>query len=161
VRLHIKQRIFTWGDCYYVYDELGETKYEVRSDLLSLGHQIRVYTHRPYETCREIGCIRQKLLTLLPTFEIEIGGQVVGTIRNKFTLLQQNYEVDCQGWHVEGDFLGWNYRVIKGNQEILSISKEWLALSDIYTLVVHNPADEIPALLLVLAIDAANCSHND
>ena len=25
----------------------------------------------------------------------------------------------------------------------------------------HNPANEVPGLLLVLAIDAANCSHND
>ena len=161
MKLRIRQKIFAWGDCYHIYDELGETKYEVRSALLSLGHQIHIYTHRPYETSREVGCIRQKLFSLMPTFEIIIGGRIMGTIRKKFTLLRQNYEVDYLGWNVEGDFLGWDYRVMDGEREILSISKEWLALSDTYTLTIHNPADEIPALLLVLAIDAANCTHND
>ena len=161
MKLRIKQRIFSWGDSYLVYDEIGEAKYEVRSALLSLGHQIHIYTHRPYENTQEVGCIRQKLLTLMPTFEIETGGQTVGTIRKKFTLLRQNYEVDYRGWDVEGDFLGWDYKVMQGNTEIMSINKELFAWSDTYSLTFHNPEYEIPGLMLVLAIDAANCSHND
>ena len=161
MKLHIRQRIFSWGDSYDVYDERGEARYEVRSALFSLGHQIHVYDKRADERCKEVGCIRQKLLTLMPTFEIEIGGRVVGTVRKKFTLLRQNYEVDYMGWDVDGDFLGWDYRVMQGSMEVLSITKEWLTWSDTYTLNFRSPADEIPGLLLVLAIDAANCSHND
>lgn len=161
MKLRIKQRIFSWGDSYLVYDEIGEAKYEVRSALLSLGHQIHIYTCRPYETRQEVGCIRQKLLALMPTFEIEIDGKTVGTIRRKFTLLRQNYEVDYCGWDIEGNFLGWDYKVMQGDMEIMSISKEYLALSDTYTLTFRNPEHEIPGLMLVLAIDAANCSHND
>ena len=158
MQLHIRQRIFSWGDSYDVYDEMGTARYEVRSALFSLGHQIHVYAK---DSNREIGCIRQKLFTLLPTFEIEIGGHVLGTVRKKFTLLRQNYEVDYRGWDVEGNFLGWDYRVMQGSTEILSITKEIWNWSDTYTLTFRNPADEIPGLLLVLAIDAANCSHND
>ena len=62
---------------------------------------------------------------------------------------------------MEGDFLGWEYQVIEGNREVMSISKEWLAWGDTYTLRYRDPADEIPGLLLVIAIDAANCTHND
>ena len=69
--------------------------------------------------------------------------------------------MDFLGWDVEGDFVGWDYHVLKGPREILTITKQWLTWSDTYTLTFHNPADEIPGLLLVLAIDAANCSHND
>ena len=158
MKLHIRQRIFAWGDCYDVYDETGEARYEVRSALFSLGHQIHVCHKR---TGEEVGCIRQRLLTLLPTFEIGTGGRTVGTIRKKFTLFRQNYEVDYLGWQVEGNFLGWNYRVMDGYTEILAITKEIWNWSDTYTLHFRNPADEIPGLLLVLAIDAANCSHND
>ena len=161
MQLHIRQRIFSWGDCYDIYDASGEPRYEVRSALFSLGHQIHIYDKQADEHREEVGSIRQKLFTLMPTFEIEIGGRTVGTVRKKFTLLRQNYEVDYRGWSVEGDFLGWNYRVMEGNREVVSITKEWLSWSDTYTLRFHNPADEIPGLLLVLAIDAANCSHND
>ena len=161
MKLHIKQRIFSWGDSYDVYDETGEARYEVRSALFSLGHQIHVYDKQAEEGHEEVGCIRQKLLTLLPAFEIEIGGRTVGTVRKKFTLLRQNYEVDYRGWNVEGNFMGWDYNVMQGDLQIMSISKELWNWSDTYTLTFYNPADEIPGLLLVLAIDAANCSHND
>ena len=161
MKLCIRQRIFSWGDSYDVYDETGEARYEVRSAIFSLGHQIHVYDKRADERQEEVGCIRQKLFTLLPTYDIEISGRRVGTIRRQFTLLRQNYEVDYRGWNVEGDFMGWDYRVLQGDLEIMSIQKEWLAWSDTYTLCYTNPANEIPGLLLVLAIDAANCSHND
>ena len=161
MQLHIKQRIFSWGDSYDVYDESGEARYEVRSALFSLGHQIHVYDKRADETREEVGSIRQKLFTLLPTFEIEIGGQPVGIIRKKFTFFRENYQVDYRGWEVEGDFLGWDYKVMQGSTEIMSITKEIWNWSDTYTLRYANPANELPGLLLVLAIDAANCSHND
>lgn len=161
MELHIRQRIFSWGDSYDVYDSTGEARYEVRSALFSLGHQIHVYDKRADERNEEVGCIRQKLFTLLPTFEIEIGGRVTGTIRKKFTFFRENYEVDYRGWDVDGNFLGWDYRVLQGGREILTITKEIWNWSDTYTLRFRDPADEIPGLLLVLAIDAANCSHND
>lgn len=161
MELHIKQRIFSWTDSYDVYDDAGEACYEVRAALFSLGHQIHVYDRRADERGEEVGCIRQKLFTLLPTFEIEIGGRVLGTIRKKFTLFREDYEVDFLGWDVEGDFLGWDYRVNSGGSEILSIKKEIWNWSDTYTLRFANAADRIPGLLLVLAIDAANCTHND
>ena len=105
--------------------------------------------------------IRQKLFSLLPTFEIVMGGSIVGTIRKEFTFLRPRYHVDYRGWNAEGDFLGWDYRVLSGDREIMTISKELFHWSDTYVLRCNNPANEIPGLLLVLAIDAANCSHND
>lgn len=161
MKLLIRQRIFSWTDSYDVYDETGEARYEVRAAFLSLGHQIHVYDKHAGEDREEIGCIRQKLLTLLPTFEIEIGGRVVGTIQRKFTLFRQNYLVDYRGWDVEGDVMGWDYRVLENDREVISISKELFKLSDTYVLHFHNSADEIPGLLLVLAIDASNCSSDN
>lgn len=158
MQLHIRQRIFSWTDSYDVYDETGNARYEVRSRFFSLTHQLLVYEKH---TGREVGSVTQRLFALLPTFDIEIGGQTVGTIRKRFTLLRQCYEVDYRGWDVDGDFLGWDYRVLLGDAEIMSISKEVLSWSDTYTLRYTNPANEVPGLLLVLAIDAANCSHND
>lgn len=161
MQLYIRQRIFSWTDSYDVYDETGEARYEVRAAMFALGHQIHVYDKRAGERCEEIGYIRQKLFTLMPQFEIVIGGRVVGTIRKEFSFLRPRYHVDFRGWDVEGDFMGWDYRVMEGRTEIMSISKELFNWSDTYMLRYHNPANEIPGLLLVIAIDAANCTHND
>ena len=158
MELLIRQRVFSWTDTYDVFDASGEAKYFVRGEVFSLGHKIHVYDKK---TGRELGSVAQRLLTLLPTFDISVNGQVVGSVRKKFTLFTQDYLVDYRGWDVEGDFLGWDYRVMEQNREVMDISKQWLSWGDTYTLTFSNPADEIPGLLLVIAIDAANCDHND
>lgn len=157
MQLCIRQRVFSWTDSYDVYDETGEARYEVRAEFLTFGHQIHVYDKR---TGDELGSIHEKLFTFLPEFEIVINGSVQGTIRKQFSLFCPRYEVDYRGWDVEGDFLGWDYRVTQGNTEIMSISKEVFNWTDTYVLHYDNPANEMPGLLLVIAIDAANCSKN-
>lgn len=157
MQLMIKQRVFSWTDSYDVYDETGKPRYFVKAEFLTLGHQIHVYEK---ETGREVGSIHQRLFTWLPTFEIVIDGRVQGTVRRKFTFFSQNYEVDYRGWDVEGDFMGWDYRVMQGSMEVMSISKELFHWGDTYTMHYTNPAHEMPGLLLVIAIDAANCSDD-
>lgn len=157
MQLMIKQRVFSWTDSYDVYDETGRARYFVRAEFFALGHQIHVYEK---QTGREVGSIHQRLFSLLPTFEIVIDGHVQGTVRKKFTLFRQNYEVDYRGWDVEGDFLGWDYSVIQAGRRVMSISKKLLSWGDTYTLCYDNPNCEMPGLLLVIAIDAANCSDN-
>ena len=158
MELLIKQRVFSWTDSYDVYDETGTPKYSVKAEFFSFGHQIHIYDKR---TGEELGSVHQKLFTLLPTFELVMGGKTVGVIRKKFTLFRQNYEVDYRGWEVDGDFMGWDYRVTQGNLEIMSISKQLFNWGDTYALHYQNPANEFPGLLLVIAIDAANCDHDD
>ena len=158
MELLIKQRVFSWTDSYDVYDETGNARYFVKAEFFSLGHQIHIYDK---QTGAELGSVHQRLFTLLPTFDIVVGDQTVGTVRKKFTLFSQNYDVDYRGWDVEGDFLGWDYRVLRNGGKVMSISKQWLSWGDTYTLRGSNPANELPGLLLVIAIDAANCSKND
>lgn len=157
MELRIKQRVFSWTDSYDVFDETGIPRYYVKAEFLSLGHQIHVYEK---SSGREVGSIHQRLFCWMPTFDIRVNGISQGSIQKKFTLFSNNYQVDYRGWDVEGDFLGWDYRVISRERIIMSISKAWLTWGDTYTLRFTNPADEIPGLLLVLAIDAANCGND-
>jgi uncharacterized protein YxjI len=155
MELRIKQRVFSWSDTYDVYDESGEARYYVRAEILALGHQIHVYDKR---SGREIGSVHQRLLTLTPEFEIVIGGQSVGTIRRKLTFFMPKYEVDFKGWEAEGDLFHWDYTVRHGDRQVMQIQKEWLTWGDTYVLRYGSSSDEIPGLMLVIAIDAANCN---
>ena len=49
---------------------------------------------------------------------------------------------------------------MQGSMQVMSISKEWLTWGDTYVMEFSNPAHELPGLLLVLAIDAANCDND-
>lgn len=156
MRLLIKQRVFSWSDTYDVYDENGNTKYFVKAEFLSLGHRLHVYDSMQ----REVGLIKERILTFLPIFEIEVNGVIQGTIEKRFTLFHPKYEVNFNGWRAEGDFLGWEYDVYSGCSLVMHITKELFHWGDTYVIDIANPADELMGLLLVIAIDAANCTQN-
>lgn len=157
MRLLIKQRIFSWGDAYDIYDENGNVKYVVKAEIFAFGHQLHVFDVNG----NEIGQIRQKLFTLMPQFEIEIGGRVYGTISKQFSLFVPKYDIDFKGWRAEGDFLGWDYDVYSGCSAIMHISKELFHWGDTYVIDIADPAEELWGMMLVIAIDAANCSGKD
>lgn len=156
MRLLIKQRVFAWGDTYDIYDEAGNVRYFVKAELFSLGHQIHVYDANQ----QQIAVIHEKILTLLPAFTIEVNGRTIGTIQKKFTFLRPKYEIDYNGWRVEGDFLGWDYDVYNECCSIIHISKQLLHWGDTYCVDIPDPKDEVSGILLVIAIDAANCDNN-
>lgn len=157
MKLFLKQRFFSWTDTYDVFDSDDCVRYFVKAEFFSLGHVIHVYD----TTGAEVGCIREKLLTFLPKFEIEINGNILGTISKKFTFFKENYTLDYKGWDVEGDFLGWDYSVKDSyGAEVVSVSKEIFNFTDAYSITFYRAADELPALLTAIAIDAANCGNN-
>lgn len=154
MQLLIKQRVFSWSDSYDVYDEQGNARYYVKAELFALGHHIHIYRK---DTGEEVGAIHQRLLTFLPKFDIEINGQIVGTVHKELSFFRPRYIVDYKDWSVQGDMFAWDYSVCKGDMEVMSIHKQWLSWGDTYVLDYHNPSFELPGLMIVLAIDAANC----
>ena len=89
MQLLIKQRVFSWTDTYDVYDEKEEPKYFVKAEFFALGHQIHVYD----KSGREVGMVKQRLLTLLPAFDIEIDGKEFGSVQKEFTFFKSRYEL--------------------------------------------------------------------
>lgn len=157
MRLLIKQRVFSWTDSYDIYDENENRKYFVRAEFLAFGHQLHVYD--AYD--REVGMVKQRLFKLLPAFDIEIGGSQIGCIQKEFTFFAPRYHIDYNGWRCEGDFLSWDYDVYSGCSVVVHISKELFHWGDTYVIDIENPEDELMALMLAIAIDAANCSDGN
>ena len=157
MRLLIKQRVFAWGDTYDIYDEAGNVKYVVKAEIFAFGHQLHVYDTMG----NELGRINQKLLTLMPQFEITVEGRMRGTIKKQFTFFVPKYDIDYNGWHAEGDVLGWNYEVYSEHRPVMHVSKQWLSWGDTYTIDIVDGRDELEGIMLVIAIDAANCDKKD
>jgi len=157
MKLLFKQRFFSWFDSYDIYDEAGNTMFVVKGEL-AWGHLLRIYDGGG----REIGCIKEKILTWLPKFEMYIGDRYAGCISKELTFFKPKYNIDYNGWHVEGDWLEWDYSIINSaGQNVASVSKEIWNWTDTYVIDVSNPQDALYALMLVLAIDAEKCSRRD
>lgn len=155
MKLLIKQRILSLRDTYDIYDEFGTPKYLVKAELVALEHRLHIYDM--YKN--EIGQINEKLFTLTPAFNIIVDGQLYGKIQRKISLLKPKYDIDFNGWHIEGDLIRYNYTVFASGNPIIHVSKKPLAWGDTYVIDFENPRDELMGVLLVVAIDAANCSR--
>lgn len=157
MKLLFKQRFFSWFDSYDIYTESGETAYTVEGQL-AWGHCLKIFN----ASGREVGTVRERILTWLPKFEMYLGEQYVGCIRKEFTFFTPKFDIDCNGWHIEGNFFEWDYSVFdaQGNH-LATVSKELLHWTDTYVIDVRNPGDALCVLMLVLAIDAEKCSRGN
>lgn len=157
MKLRFKQRFFSWFDSYDIYDEYGNTVFVVKGQL-SWGHLFKIMDANG----RELGAVRQAVLTLLPKFELIKGGQSLGFIRKEYTFLHPKYDFDYTGWHVEGSIMEWNYTIVDRNgSTVATITKELFNWTDTYTIDVMHDEDALLALMFVLAIDAEKCSRNN
>ena len=154
MRLLFKQRLFSWFDSYDIYDEDGNVVYEVKGQL-DWGHCLKVYHSNVH-----LATIKQVLLTFIPRFEIYKDDQYVGSISKEFSFFVPRYNIDFNGWHIEGDIFEWDYQIYDGSKVIASISKELFNLTDTYVLNIIDPKDALDVLAFVLAIDAEKCSRN-
>ena len=157
MKMLFKQRFFSWFDSYDIYDASGRTLYTVRGQL-AWGHCLKIYD----AAGREVGEVKERILTWLPKFEIYRGSQYVGCISREFTFFRPKYFIDCNGWQVEGDFWEWDYRIVnQSGRQIATVSKELFNWTDTYVIDVADSADALYALMLVLAINAEKCSRRD
>ena len=158
MKLCFKQRFFSWFDSYDIYDaSTGATAFTVEGKL-AWGHCLHILDAQG----RHIATVKERVLTFLPKFDLYIGERSIGTIRKEFTLFRPAFVLDFNGWRVQGSFLEWDYTIATSDgRKVAVISKELFHWGDTYTINFADPKDELEGLMLVIAIDAANCTQNN
>lgn len=156
MKLLFKQRMFSWFDSYDIFNEAGETVFTVKGQL-AWGHCLKIFD----KNGKEVGTVKQRVLTFLPKFEMYLGDEYIGCISKEFTFFRPVYNIDCNGWRVEGDFFEWDYSIVDSNGcDVAVVSKELFNWTDTYSIDLTTENDALYALMLVLAIDAEKCSRN-
>ena len=150
MKLFIKQRAFSWFDNYKIFDEDGNPMYSIRGEL-SWGHCLRMYDTDDSEVCM----VREKADTLLPKFEMYIGGTYIGCISKEPDVAKNVYTIDFNGWRIESDLMENDFQIYNGTgYQIASMTKEVLNPADTYRIKITSPQDELYVLMLMVAIDA-------
>lgn len=156
MRLYFKQRLFSWFDSYDIYDEQGGIFCTVKGQL-SWGHCLKLFD----PAGREIGVVKERVLTFMPKFELYLAGRYMGCIRRGMTFFRPRYNIDCNGWQVEGNWTEWDYTIFDpAGQVVASISKALFHWTDTYIIDVTQARDAVCVLMFVLAMDAEKCSRN-
>lgn len=155
MKLLFKQKMFSWFDSYNVNYEDGSVAYKVKGQL-AWGHCFKIFDANG----NEVGMVRQKIIALLPKFEIYMNGSYQGCISRKLSLLIPRYDINFMGWNVSGGIMEWDYKITGNGGTIAVISKKLFNLTDTYEIDVADSSNALPALMFVLAIDAEKCSRD-
>lgn len=157
MKLYIKEKIFSWGDKFFVKDENGQDKYVVEGEVFSWGKKLHVYDRMGDEAA----FIKQEVWSWLPKYYVFCGGRQVAEIKKEFSFFVPRFSIEGLGWEINGHFLEHDYEITRNGRPIVTITKEWMTWGDSYELDISDPADEIIALAVVLAIDCVAEAQSD
>ena len=157
MKLLIKQKVFSIGSKFNIYDENGEIKYVAVGEIFTFGRKLHIMD----VSGNEVIYIEQKLLTFKPRYEIYIAGNAPVEIVKEFTLFKHEYSIPDWNVKINGDFLAHEYTVTMNGYEIAAMSKEWLTWGDTYTINIPDPGNELLALASILVVDCCMESNND
>lgn len=157
MNLYMKQRVFSWGDQFYIYDSAGNPKYSVEGEVFSWGKKLHLYD----QNGNELAFIQQKLFSWLPKYYVSRPGYGDIEVVKDFTFFRPSYSVPTLNWSVEGSFWEHSYEITDAVKTVASVSKEWFTFGDAYQISIGSYEDEIPALAVVLVIDACIEAQNN
>ena len=157
MKLYFKQRLFSWFDSYDIYDEAGNTVFTVEGQL-AWTKTLHVLDKNGIH----VGTLKREIFTFLPEFCIYKNDELKGRISKEFSLFTPRYNIDFNGWHIEGDFLEWDYSISDASGKTVAVvSKELFNFTDTYVIDVAESADALDALMFTLAIDAEKDSRRN
>ena len=156
MKLIFKQRMFSWFDSYDIFDEAGNTVFTVKGQF-AWGKTLKIFD----AAGNELGTVKRRLFSFLPKFDLYQGDTCFGTITKEFSFFKPKFHIDCNGWQISGSFWEWDYEIIASyGERVAVISKEFFNWTDTYIIDVLRSEDALPALMLVIAIDAEKAERD-
>jgi uncharacterized protein YxjI len=153
MRYVMKQKLFSWGDDFYIRDEQGRDVFLVDGKALSFGDQL---SFRDLSG-GELAFIRQKLFSWGPTYEIYRDGQVAAVVTKElFTFFNCRFTVDVAGpddLQASGSFTDHEYVFTRSGRTVATVSKQWFSFSDTYGVDVAEGEDDVLILASTVVID--------
>lgn len=157
MELYIRQKVFSIGDKYDVYNEYEQPVFHVEGEIFTWGAKIHLYDL----TGAELFFIQQKVFAFLPEYSVFQGENFCARIKKEFTFLRPRLTVESSFGNLEinGEFMNMDYYITLNGQVMGEIHKKWLSWGDTYLLMINDPKDAPFFTALAIAVD--NCLHND
>jgi uncharacterized protein YxjI len=153
MRYFIREKLFRLAEDSVIQDEQGVPLYQVRGKVFSPHHTLVLMDLAG----NELVTVTKQIISLTPKFHITRHGEEVATVRKKLiSPFVDRFTVDIPGpddLHVHGSIFEHNFTIERHGRVVAAVSKQWVALTDIYGVETAAGEDDILILAVVLAID--------
>lgn len=157
----IKERFFDIGDDYDITDENGNKVLHVDGKVFSLRNRLVIENL----SGQEVASVHRHLISLRPTYEIQIGGEKAAEVRKKlFTPFREKFTIDVPGpddLEMKGNLIDREFVVERGGQGVAVVSKRWFTIRDTYAVNILAGENDLLILAGVLALELALTRKDD
>jgi len=152
MRYVIKERFWSWGNDFNIYNDAREPVLHIDGQAFSWGDKLSVQTMDGVEHA----FISQKLLSWKPHYEIYRGGNLFAKVVKEWSWFSKTFTLDVPGpndYTIEGSFWRHEYEFKRGGNTVAIVDKAFCAWSDTYGIEIINGEDEISILCACIVID--------
>ena len=151
MNLYIKQKLFSFGDKYDIYDAEQNPVYKAFGEVFTIGNKLHLCTTND----EELVFIKQRVMTFMPAFELYVRGALFATLKKEFTFFYKKINVESAfgSFVIDGNFWDHEYTITCNGKLFGTVSKEWLTWGDVYALNINTDKHSEFFVALVLAID--------
>jgi uncharacterized protein YxjI len=154
-RFQVHERLFAWGDDFYVENALGERVFWVDGKALRLRDTLLFKDLQGQERYR----LQQQLLRVRETMTLyRADGSAAARIRKAlFTPLRDRFTIEVPGrgdLETQGNVLYHEYTIAKDRRPVATISRRWFRVRNTYGVeVTPGTIDPLLAIAMAVAID--------
>jgi uncharacterized protein YxjI len=157
MNFYIKQKVFSFRDRFFVYDENGIERFYVEGEIFSLGKKLHLFDTNG----NRLADICQKVFSFLPRYCVTTSQGYSFEVMRHFSFFRPHYGVAPFGWDIRGNFFYHEYEAFCGEDSMIRVYKEWFTFGDAYKIEINDGVDVITALSVVLVIDACIDQQED
>jgi len=153
-RYKMKERMFSFGDDYYIEDEEGHRAFKVDGKMLRLRSTLTIRDAEGHEVAK----IQEKWLRVKDSMEIEgPNGERIAMVKKAlYTPVRQRFTVnitDGPDLDADGNIVNHEYEIKRDGFTAAVVSKKWFRVRDIYGVEIVPGIDPVIILSVVACID--------
>ncbi len=160
MRYHIRERAWSLTEAFTVRDEAGNPVIEVHGKFFHIGDNLVL---RDYRTKEELAHIKQRIIALLPHYDIYRDGAHWASVREQFRLFGERFKIEGENgmvFHIDGDIWNWNFTVSDDSGNLLaSIGRQFSLFRDSYAVDIAQGVDVPFIIALAIVIEMVREHH--
>ncbi len=160
MRFHMRERAWSLTEAFVIRDDAGQAVFEVRGKFFHIGDDLVMFDRY---SGQEVAHIKQRVLSLLPHYEIYRNGQHWASVHEQIALLGERFKIEGSNgmvFHINGDIWRWHFTVSDGYGNLMArISRQLSIFRDSYAVDVAPGVDAPFILSLAIVIEMVKEHH--
>lgn len=160
MRYHMRERAWSLTEAFVIKNDAGHPAFEVRGKFFHIGDDLLMIDRH---TGQQVAHIKQRMLSLLPHYDIYRNGQHWASVSEQWRLFGERFKVKGDNdmvFHVQGDIWRWHFDISDDYGNLLAtVSRQFSIFRDSYAVDIANGVDVPFILSLAIVIEMVKEHH--